>query len=317
MRAEERHRLKTNELAQKLSELSEYLRQHSKLISIVVVSVLVICVVGGLWWSERKKSYSRRNDELQGLLPQIVQIQYGVAKAAQDPKTQSKATYNISSLLGALDNLSSEAQGTPIGMMALLQQADLKRSELYYTHRLLSDQEREQICQALENIYNKILSQYGNQAQPVGTAQLGMALVAEDRGEWEKAKKKYEEILAEKDGKLNGTIFPLLAQRRLRMITEDKNNDGIADITVSIDFPYIEPAPEPEEPVITEANKKPIDPRKSIEPPEIEFPPMPVPQANKDNKFIGPVQEETEIEKKTEGSTQPDPGSAEEKPVEG
>jgi len=43
---------------------------------------------------------------------------------------------------------------------------------------------------------------------------------------------------------------------------------------------------------------------------------MPVPQANEDNKFIGPVQEETETEKTPEGSTQPDPGSAEEKPAD-
>ncbi len=316
MRAEERHRLKTNELAQKLSELPEYLRKHIKLISVGVVAVVVICIVGGFWWSARKKSYSRRNEELQGLFPQIVQIQYNAARAAQDPKAQSEATYNISSLLGALGNLSSEAQGTPIGMMALLQQADLKRSELYYTHRLLLDQEKEQICRASEKLYQQILSEYGDHAQAVGTAQLGLALVAEDRGDWEKAKKKYEEILAEKDGKLTGTTFPLLAQRRLRMINEDRNNDDVADITVSIEFPYIEPVPEPEEPEITAADKEKVDPLKSIEPIKFELPKAPVPQVKIDDKLIGPVMEEAETEKTPEDPKQPEPKSAGEKPAE-
>ena len=309
MRAEERHRLKTNELAQKLSELQEYLRKHSKLISIGIVAVVLLCVVGGFWWNARKKSYSRRNDELQDLLPQIVQIQYSATQAAQDPKAQSEAySYNVSSLLGALGNLSSEVQGTPVGMMALLQQADLKRSELYYTHRLLSEQEREQICLASENLYQQILSEYGDYAQAVGTAQLGLALVAEDRGEWEKAKKKYEEILAEKDGKLTGTTFPLLAQRRLRMIDE---------IAISIEFPDIEPEPEPKEPKKKAAisNEK-VDVRKSLEPIKFEIPKAPVPQVKTDDKPIGPVMEETETEKKPEDPKQPELKSAGEKPAD-
>jgi len=305
MRADERHRLKTNELAQKLSELPEYLRRHSKIISIGVVAVVVVCVVGGFWWSARKKTQSQRNEELQGLFPQIVQVQYSAARAAQDSKTQSETTYNISSLLGALGNLSSEAQGTPIGMMALMQQADLKRSELYYSHRLLSDQDRENICRASESLYNQILSEYPNHALAVGMAKLGLALVAEDRGDWEKAKKTYEEILVGKDGKLAGTTFPLLAQRRLRLIDE---------IAISIEFPYIEPVPET--PEITAADKETVDPLKGIEPIKIELPKAPVPQVKTYDKPIGPVMEEAETEKKPENSKQPEPKSAGETPAD-
>lgn len=317
MRAEERHRLKTNELAQKLAELPEYLRKHSKLITIGVAVLVLVGVVGGFWWSSRKKAYSRRNEELQGLLPQINQIQIMAANAAQDPGTDTKSAeasaYNTSGLLGALQNLSLEAQGTSVGMAALMQQADLKRSQLYYTNRLLSEEEREKICRDAENLYRKILNQYGTRPMAAGMAKLGLALVAEDRGDWEKAKKTYEEILAEKDGKLTGTAFPFLAKRRLRMINEDRNNDGIADITVSIDFPYIEPAPEPEpqKPEITAADEEKVDPLKRIEPIKIELPKAPVPQVKMDEKPAQPAGKESNEDKTSKNKVEPEPKSSE------
>lgn len=305
MRAEDRHRLKTNELAQKLSELPEYLRKHSKIISIGVVSAVAICVVGGFWWSARKKAYGRQNDELQGLLPQITQVQNDAVQTAQDPEAQSEVNpqHKIATILGTLDNLSSEAKGTPVGMMALLQQADLKRSELYYSDRLLSDQEQENICRAAENLYNQILSRYPNYAQAVGMAKLGLALVAEDRGAWDMAKKTYEKIIAETDGKLAGTTFPLLAQRRLQMIDE---------IAVSIEFPYIEPEPEEQkEPEQTEADKLLFGSGKKIEPIRIEIPAAPVPKTKKDDTPVGPEPEDTEAEKAAaEPSTAPAPEPA-------
>ncbi len=311
MRAEERHRLKTNELAQKLSELPEYLRKHSKIISVGIVVLVAVGVVGSFWWSARKKSYSRRNEELQGLFPQVVQIQDSVAKAAQDPKTQSETTYNISSLLGALGNLSSEAQGTPVGMMALMQQADLERSELYYTHRQLSDQEREKIYRTSESLYQQILKQYGQHAQAMGMAKLGLALLAEDRGDWDKAKKTYDEILAEKDGKLTGTTFPLLAKRRLRMID---------DIDIPIEFPYIEPKPEepkgPEGPGKNADDINTYDAGKSVEPLKIEIPQAPVPQIKPETPSTAPGKEEPKVDTPSVEPVKPETKPSEEKPVE-
>ena len=178
----------------------------------------MVCVAGGFWWNARKKGQQRRNEELQSLFPLITQVQILAVRAAQDPgaKPTSGTSYNPSSVLDSLQNLSTDAKGTGVGMTALMQQAELKRSELYYTNRKLTDEMRNGICQEAETLYNQILQEYGDYAVAVGTAKLGLALVAEDRGEWDKAKKAYQEILAEQDGKLAGTTSPLQAKRRLR-----------------------------------------------------------------------------------------------------
>jgi len=311
MRAEERHRLKTNELAQKLSELPVYLRKHSKLISIAAAVLVVLCVVGGFWWNSRTQAYHRRNEQLQGIFPQINQIQIMAANAAQDPGSDDKSVasgeYNTLGLLGTLNSLSSEAKGTSLGMAALMQQADLKRSELYYINRRLSAQEREKICRDAENLYNQILNRYGKYPLAVGMAKMGLALLAEDRGDWTKAKITYEEILAQKDDKLAGTMFPFQAKRRLSMID---------DIALEIEFPYIEPEPqEPEMSQITVMDKEKVDPLKSIEPIKIDLPKAPAPQVKIDDKPIGSVREETETEKTTQIPKQPEPKSAGEKPA--
>lgn len=295
MRAEDRHRLKTNELAQKLSELPEYLGKHSKTISIVLATAVVVCVVGYFWRSAQNKAYLRQNEAFQELFPQIAQAQNNAATAAQDPKAQSETnSYTIDAILGTLANVSAKTQGTPLGMMALLQQADLKRSELYYSNRLLSDEERENICRTAESLYNQILSQYPNYPQALGTAKLGLALVAEDRGDWEKAKAVYEDILAETDGKLAGTSFPLLAQKQLRRIDE---------IAISIEFPDIEPEPEEQkEPAQTAADKILFGGDNKIKPIKIEIPPAPVPRKEKEDTPIGPAPEDAKTKNDAESS---------------
>jgi hypothetical protein len=312
MKAEERHRLKTNELAQKLSELPDYLRKHSKYITIGIAVVVVVCVAGGFWWSARKKGQQSRNEELQSLFPQITQVQILAVRVAQDPgaKPTSGTSYNTSSVLGSLQNLSTDAKGTGVGMTALLQQAELKRSELYYTNRELTDAMRDGICREAETLYNQILQQYGDHAVAVGTAKLGLALVAEDRGQWDKAKKAYQEILAEQAGKLAGTTYPLQAKRRLRKIDE---------IAIEIDFPYIEPVEEIIKPTTTsllDAEGSPGKPSSTIEPIKIEIPEAPKPKLETEVKPIGPVLPEDQKEKTTEEPLKDNPPQPEKQPSE-
>ena len=57
MKAEERHRLKTNELAESLQHLPEYLRKHgSKILTWVIVGLIVVVSVS---WYFRSRKGSR------------------------------------------------------------------------------------------------------------------------------------------------------------------------------------------------------------------------------------------------------------------
>jgi len=237
MKATERHRLKTNELAESLNEGVDYLRQHqSKVLG--VAAVVLIAAAGGLWWWQSQAAGAlQRQQELQQQLLAFGQMQVEAAMRAQQALSPDETSqegmllaeaYYPTALASTLGSLAQGGQGTSVGMIALLQQAEAVRSELLFADREISNQERDDVCQRAEKLYNQVLTQYGNDPVAVGMGNLGLGLIAEERADWTKAKETYEAIVAKSDGILAGTIFPLQANRRLAMLEK---------ISVPIEFP--------------------------------------------------------------------------------
>jgi len=224
MKAQERHKLKTNELAESLSELPEYLRTHSTQIITVAVIVLVVAAAGYWWWHGRVEARQGRLAELQLLVVKQAQLEQ---RAAQQGQLESKpgeepkeiVAYDAAPVAAALRTLAEEAGRSPVGMSALLQEAQAIRSQLFFSDQPITDEEKERICQRVENIYQRLLQEYPQEKLAVGMARMGQGLVAEDRGDWAKAKEIYQAIIADGKDKLAGTIFGRQAQDRLDLLS--------------------------------------------------------------------------------------------------
>ena len=78
-----------------------------------------------------------------------------------------------------------------------------------------------------------------------------MALIAEELGEWDEARKIYEHIIADPDAEFAGTIFPKQAQRRLDIMDE-----------ISRPMEFSPPPPPVEEPSPTEFSLTPAESEK-------------------------------------------------------
>ena len=130
MKAEERHRLKTNELAQSLSELPEYLRKHGSKILTIGIAIVVVFVGGTWWWGARTEAGQERVLRLNALLGrrdaiQLQAIQQARLEANPGQEQLSGGSYGAEAetLASSFGALSVEVGNATVGATALLQQA--------------------------------------------------------------------------------------------------------------------------------------------------------------------------------------------------
>ena len=237
MKAEERHRLKTNELAQTLSELPQYLKEHGNQILIAAIALIVV-LVGGIWWfTARYQAKLERMIMLNTLLGERDILQSSAAQKAQieaqpGREQTTQPSYDGLTLASSLGQLSAEAGPGPVGLTALLQQAQTLRSQMFFSDQPLSPDQKNHLLNQVVDIYNRVLSEYPTVSYALGQAQIGLALVAEDQQDWNLARQKYQQIINDDSAKLSGTIYPILAQRRLNLLN---------DISQPIAFPLAAP----------------------------------------------------------------------------
>ena len=232
MKATERHKLKSNEFADSLQETWQYITHHGTLIMTVTV-IVVALGSSGFWWSRTQaKGKTERANRLQGLIDLTGQKQELAAESARlesaAGETDYGQSYDISTVTGSLVELAREEAGSPVGMMALLQEAEAVRSELVFSDREITEQERQSLCDKAEGLYERVISEYPRQKLALGISRIGLGLLAEERGQWDKAKEIYDGIVADEQDKLAGTFYPMQARKRLEIL--DK-------INVSIEFP--------------------------------------------------------------------------------
>jgi len=245
MRAEERHKLKTNELAESLSELPDYLRQHGNKILTGVIIILVL-VLGFFWWrnaqaSAREENIARLND----LLAQKTLLQGLTVQQAQMEKSNDEQSlpYNAADLAGGFKAVAEKAAGNPMALIAMKEQAEALRSQLLYSSQPITDEQRKTLCTQAEGIYEQMKNGFPNSSQALGIANLGLALLAEEQGNWDKAREIYQQMVADGQTRLAGTMYPVQAQLRLKRIDE---------ISQPIEFPLPSIAPVvPTEPTAT------------------------------------------------------------------
>ena len=253
MKAEERHRLKKNELAEKFEELPEYLRQHGQK-WLIALLVLILGLAGGFWWRNSKRSaVTQRSDRLQSLVMQAWQLRADAAQRSQSGEQNSGADQNqfvlgSNSLVASLAGLAEQSPGSGVACTALLEEAKLLRSQLYFSDRQMNPGEKELLCNRVQKIYQTILQEFATDKLATGTAKLGLALLAEDRGQWNHAKEIYQEIADAAEGRWAGTIFPIHAKDRLALL--DEISVPITFSTEPLEFPTDPTTPQQDDTVL-------------------------------------------------------------------
>ena len=215
MKSEHRHELKTNELAEWLGNLPQWIKENS--MSIIIITVLIIAVISFYGWRRYDKNVLqvREQNEFTQLLDAISSIESNVVSA------QSQGIDYSYELINHANNLKMFAESTSrkkMAALAFIKYAEILRKELQYRLGAVSEQDRQgQINRAKES-YTQAMQKASSVPSLSAAAKFGLGLCAEELGNYEEAAQIYGEIVSNTD--FEGTVTIVQAKKRLDNMSE-------------------------------------------------------------------------------------------------
>jgi len=244
MKAEHRHELKTNELAEWIGNLPQWARQN--LTMIVVVSVVVVLATGSYFYYFRY----RRNIVLQEQL-RLTQLVKQVSDRKGDILRAHSRGIDISyTLLQLAENLRAFAQNAKndrMAALALIKRAEALRAELHYRPGPLNKLDFTTQMESAKRTYGEALEKCSFDPSLTAMAKFGLGLCEEELGNLEKARQIYHDVTANPD--LEAATAAVQAKQRL---------ETMADYQQKVVF-TAPPRPTPPAPIRPQIELRPAD----------------------------------------------------------
>jgi hypothetical protein len=220
MKPDHRHELKTNELAEWLSSLPQWVRENN--IYVIFISAVIIAAAFLYFWrTHSEKAALQKQLEFTSLAGQLLVSKVQILQSQEQGKDLSFMLLQTGETLGVIaDNTDDDR----IAALALIKQAEAQRTELHYRLQPASEQEAvAQISRAKAN-YAKALERYQNSPSLTAAAKLGLGLCEEELYNFESAEQIYRDIATNPD--FEGTVAA--AQAKIRLETMDDYKQKIA-----------------------------------------------------------------------------------------
>ena len=230
MKSKHRHELKTNELAEWISNLPQWARENVRTIiyvSVVAVSVIVLAL---FHWYRKNVQSVQKQLRLTSLITQLSQEKMRVLQAHTQGRDLS---FRLLRPAESLEIMAQNTKDDTVAAFALIKQAEALRTELHYRLGTVSKQEAEAIISRAKASYTEALSLLSNadlqltiesRESKIGNrkfknpslmamAKLGLGLCEEEIGNFEEAKKIYGDIATNPD--FESTVAAAAAKQRL------------------------------------------------------------------------------------------------------
>lgn len=220
MKAERRHELQANALAKTIDRAPQLLEQYGGKIAFFAVAALVL--VGLLYF---RSSTLRAGEQMaaQGLVNarSLINDLRNQAQQSADPQTRDEVATQ------AVQALDAAASSDDPAMVA---NALVTKGDLYWLLATTAPAEApstqpasgfapqpQDHLKSAEQVYTTVLEKYSGQPLPAASARFGLAAIAENRGEWDAAKRQYDAVLA--DAK-TPQVLKDYAEKRLQTLPE-------------------------------------------------------------------------------------------------
>jgi len=214
MKSEHRHELKTNELAEWLSNLPQWSKENLTTI-IIILAVIVAASAFYVRYRYRKSAVAQEQLEFTNLLNQLSASKMQVLNAQAQGTDLSFMLIPQANSLGAF---AQNAKSDQMAALALIKQAEALRTELHYRPGTVSEQDvTAQINQA-KAAYTEAIKKSLTNASLTAAAKFGLGLCEEELGNFEKAQQTYKDIVSNFDG----TVANAAAKHRLDTMADYK-----------------------------------------------------------------------------------------------
>ncbi len=257
MKSEHRHELKTNELAEWLSNLPQWAKENR--LFMICVSAVIIALVGFYIWRIHTKSVAAQKQiELTRLVSQLLDGKIQILPAYEQGRDLSFILLQPAENLGIFAENENDGQ---IAAFALIKRAEALRTELHYRMGAVPEAEaatqineaKDSYTEALEKLAPPLPQGRGsNNPSLMSMAKFGLGLCEEELGNFETAEQIYLEITTNPD--FDGTVASAQANVRLdtmanykqKIIFKPAPKKPEVEITGSVDInlPAVEPSTE-------------------------------------------------------------------------
>jgi tetratricopeptide (TPR) repeat protein len=197
MKAEHRHELKTNELADWLGNLPQWCKDN--IVSIIAVAIAIVLSAGAYYYfGSRRQSLSvAEQQRFTQLVTQMLQSKREVMVMHEQDKGDT--SFTLLTLAKDLVSFSNTAKDPQRSAFALVQAGEAVRSELHYRSKPISAGEKKQQIDLAKGHYNNALLKGLDSPSFEAMARFGLGLCEEEMGNFTEAERIYTEIISNSD----------------------------------------------------------------------------------------------------------------------
>ena len=192
MKSEHRHDLKTNELADWISNFPQWCKDNLKLI--IYVSVVIVLVAGSAvyhWYNKNVTSVQEKS-KFTAALTSIAPTKTSIVRASGQNMDVSYMLIKVAEEL----QTEIDQMDTPISQaLGLIKKADTLRAELHYRKEKIQPQDLATQINEAKNAYQAAFDKSAKNANIQGLAKFGLGLCEEELGNYDQAKEIYNQIL--------------------------------------------------------------------------------------------------------------------------
>ena len=216
MKADHRHELKTNELAEWLGNLPQWTKENLTTI-IVISAVIVAAAIFYLHRSYSKRAVAAEQLEFTNLLNQLSGSKTQILRAQALGRDLS---FMLLQPAGNLRTFAQTANNDRMAALALIKQAEALRTELHYRPGTVSKEDlTAQINQAKAG-YADAIERSSFNPSLMAKAKFGLGLCEEELGNFAEAEQIYRNIVVNPN--FEGTVAAVQAKYRLDTMTDYK-----------------------------------------------------------------------------------------------
>lgn len=244
MKSEERHELKTNELAQWIANFPEWAKENTSNIAYVAIVIIIVGVAAYFKWYRPTHTVSREQIEMSQLANQVEMGKIQVAAAKEQTQANPEVFRNMADRLGAV---AGQLNRPEYAAFALIKQGEALRAELHYASADFAADPNALAFQVnkAKSCYQQAFEKAGANPQLAAMAQFGLGLCEEELGNFDEAQKIYQDITA--NISYAGTVVVPMAKERAADINDYKGK-----------FVFVETPKTPEAPAMPQM---PVGPR--------------------------------------------------------
>jgi len=237
MRAEHRHELKTNVLAEWLGNLPQWLRENLRMV--IYVSVVTAAVLGAYFYHKYEKGVVsvRKQLRLTSLVDRLprskTQILYAQAQGMD-------ISYMLIQLADSLGSAAYEFKDDQMAALALIKRGQALRTELHYRLETVDRRDVESAISGAKVSYTEALEKSSFNPSLRALAKFSLGLCEEELGDFKAAEQIYRDVVENPD--FEPTVAAAAARQRLETMAEYQQKVVFKKASVTQQPPAIERA---------------------------------------------------------------------------